>query len=156
MRVTVFCDNCESEITFDSESDHEKTKRCSACDAEKRISYSDSILEANKVDACPSCGKRAFYIQKDFNRNLGLGIVVICALIGLYYVWLDQPYMFYAALGFAVVVDALLYLLLPEVTVCYACKAVFRGASKNAEHQGFDLHIADVYEGRSQGYSDPH
>jgi hypothetical protein len=107
------------------------------------------------VDACPSCGKRAFYIQKDFNRNLGLGIVVLCGLIGLYYVWLDQPYLFYAALGFAVLVDAVLYLLLPEVTVCYACKAVFRGTTRNPEHLGFDLHIADIYEGRSQGHSSP-
>lgn len=106
------------------------------------------------MDACPSCGKRAFYIQKDFNRNLGLGIVILCGLVGLYYVWLDQPYMFYAALGVAVLVDALLYLLLPEVTVCYACKAIFRGADRNPEHTGFDLHIADVYEGRSQGYSE--
>ena len=141
-------------MTFDSATDHRKESVCPACSAPVCVSFSDHILQDNTVDACPSCGKRAFYIQKDFNRNLGLGIVVLCAIVGLYYVWLDQPYMFYAALGFAVVVDAIFYLFLPEVTVCYACKAVFRGAKRNPEHLGFDLHIADVYEGRSQGYSE--
>ena len=112
-------------------------------------------MKDNIVDCCPSCGKRAFYIQKDFNRNLGLVIIILCALVGLYFVWQDRSYLFYVALGVAVLVDAILYLLLPEVTICYACNAVFRGAKRNPEHGGFDLHIADVYEGRSQGYSDP-
>ena len=62
--------------------------------------------------------------------------------------------MFYAALGFAVLFDGLLYILLPEVTVCYACATVFRGANSNPSHKGFDLHIADVYEGRTQGHTD--
>ncbi|MBS10379.1 MAG: hypothetical protein CME19_02095 [Gemmatimonadetes bacterium] len=155
MRVTAYCEQCECELTFDSETDHELETACHNCQTPVRIAFSDRILQENMVDACPSCGKRAFYVQKDFNRNLGLGIVVICAIIGLYFVWVDRPFLFYAALGFAVVIDTLLYLLLPEVTVCYPCKAVFRGAKRNPEHKGFDLHILDVYEGRSQGYSDP-
>jgi len=154
VRVTSFCPSCESEIDFNSEFDHERTVSCGHCEETVRIAFSERILQENVIDACPSCGKRAFYIQKDFNRNLGLGIVVLCAIIGLYFVWIDKPFFFYAALGAAVVIDAALYLLLPEVTVCYPCKAVFRGATRNPEHQGFDLHIADVYEGRSQGYSD--
>ena len=153
MRVTTFCEKCDSELTFDSTKDHEKEASCSECSETMRIAFSDRILQDNMVDSCPSCGKRAFYIQKDFNRNLGLGIVILCALVGLYYVWHDQPYMFYAALGFAVLIDAVLYLFLPEVTVCYACKAVFRGVTRNPEHLGFDLHIADIYEGRSQGHT---
>ena len=155
MRIFSHCPNCESELSFDPKSDHEKEISCPGCAEPVQLSFSDEILKTGVVDCCPSCGKRAFYIQKDFNRNLGLGIVIVCALIGLYYVWQDRPALFYAALAFAVVADAFLYLLLPEVTVCYACKAVFRGAKRNPEHKGFDLHIADVYEGRSQGHSGP-
>lgn len=151
MRVFSYCPNCQAELSFNSVADHEKESACPNCAQPVRIAFSDRILKDNVLDSCPSCGKRAFYTQRDFNRNLGLGIVIVCALIGIYYVWHDQPYLFYAALGFAVLADALLYLLLPEVTVCYACKAVFRGAKRNPEHQGFDLHIADVYDGRSQG-----
>ena len=155
MRITTYCQNCESELQFDSATDHERDTACLSCNTPVRIAFSNRIRDDNTIDTCPSCGKRAFYIQKDFNRNLGLGVVIICALAGLYFVWVDKPFLFYVALGVAVVFDALLYLLLPEVTVCYACKTIFRGARKNHEHKGFDLHIADVYEGRSQGYSDP-
>ena len=155
MRIFTHCPECESERAYDSETDHDVVSDCPACGHASKIQFSDSIRQENMVDCCPSCGKRAFYIQKDFSRNLGLGIVVVCGLVGLYFVWQDQPYLFYAALGVAVSADALLYLLLPEVTVCYACETVFRGATRNPEHEGFDLHIADVYEGRSQGYASP-
>ncbi len=154
MRVTTYCPTCESELSFDSRRDLDQEATCSTCSDTVRLSFSSQIQTENMIDSCPSCGKKAFYIQKDFNRNLGLGIVVFCALAGIYFVWQDRPYLFYASLAVAVVAAAFLYLLLPEVTVCYACKAVFRGAVRNPEHKGFDLHIADVYEGRSQGYTD--
>ena len=141
-------------MVLHSETDHETESSCPSCGHGVSLAFSDQIRQANVVDSCPSCGKRAFYFQKDFNRNLGLGIVVFCALVGIYYVWQDKPLMFYAALGFAVLFDGLLYILLPEVTVCYACATVFRGANRNPEHKGFDLHIADVYEDRTQGHSD--
>ena len=155
MRVFTHCSSCESELPYDSETDHDTASSCPNCNHSENILFSDSIRQNNVVDCCPSCGKRAFYIQKDFSRNLGLGIVVVCALVGLYFVWQDQPFLFYAALGVAVLADGLLYMLLPEVTVCYACETVFRGADKNQEHVGFDLHIADIYEGRSQGHASP-
>ena len=154
MQIYAPCPHCNSSLLFDTSTDHERKRRCVRCDGEVQLSFSENIRDRNTVDACPCCGKRAFYVQKDFNRNLGLGIVILCALVGLYYVWQDRPTLFYVALGVAVVIDALLYFLLPEVTVCYACVTVFRKADRNPEHQGFDLHIADIYEGRSQGYAE--
>ena len=43
-------------------------------------------------------------------------------------------------------VDAALYLLLPEITVCYRCHAHYRGFARNRQHQAFDLHLAEQYD----------
>jgi hypothetical protein len=43
-------------------------------------------------------------------------------------------------------VDAGLYALLPEITVCYRCHAHFRGFARNPGHEAFDLHLAEQYD----------
>ena len=124
---------------------------CPSCGAPIAFTPSKLIVEENQVDTCPRCGKPSFYTQKDFNQKLGLAVVVVCALVGLVFVWLARPIYFYASLGAGVLIDLALYLALPEITVCYACKTVFRNTAANPDHGPFDLHIADHYEGRSQG-----
>jgi hypothetical protein len=45
----------------------------------------------------------------------------------------------------AVAVDALLYLVVGKMTVCYRCRAEFRDAPINPDHEGFDLAVAEKY-----------
>ena len=116
-----------------------------------KLTFSGSILQENVVDTCPHCGSQAFYVQRDFNQKLGVAIMVVFAVVGLIFVALDRPFYFYFSLALGALVDLVLYRLLPEITVCYKCKSAFRETAPNASHGPFDLHIADHYEGRSQG-----
>jgi hypothetical protein len=90
------------------------------------------------VDACPACGGRQLYLQRDFNQKAGLAIVVLGGLLAPF-----TP--FYSSLIVAAAVDAALYALLPEIAVCYRCQAHFRGFRRNPAHQAFDLHVAEQY-----------
>jgi len=90
------------------------------------------------VEVCPACGGDRLYVQRDFNQRVGLAIVVVGAVLAPF-----TPY--YASLGAAVLVDAALYALLPEITICYRCQAHFRGFARNPKHEAFDLHIAEQY-----------
>jgi len=91
------------------------------------------------VDVCPACGGRQLYVQRDFNQKAGLAVVVAGAVLAPF-----TPY--YSSLVVAALVDAGLYLLLPEITICYRCQAHFRGFDRNPGHQPFDLHTAEQYE----------
>ncbi|MDE2888482.1 MAG: hypothetical protein OXR72_09705 [Gemmatimonadota bacterium] len=124
---------------------------CQACGRNLPLDVSKEILNNNLVDVCPRCGKTDFYVQRDFNGKIGLGIAVLFALVGLVFVALDRPVYFYACLAAAAIVDLALYLSLPEITICYSCKTAFRGARKNPTHQPFDLHTADMYDHRAKG-----
>ena len=77
--------------------------------------------------------------------------LILFALIGLVFIWAGRPLYFYLSLAAGALIDLLLYLILPEVTICYACKTAFRSAEKNPDHKAFDLHIADIYDNRSKG-----
>jgi hypothetical protein len=112
--------------------------RCAACGAATSLAVSPSMREERVVDACAACGGRQLYVQRDFNRKVGLGIVAVGAALAPF-----TPY--YASLMAAAVLDAALYAVLPEITICYRCEAHFRGFRRNPVHQAFDLHTAEQY-----------
>ena len=112
--------------------------RCSHCGATRDLSINLSAQEG-VVDRCPACDGEQLYVQRDFNQKVGLGIVVVGAALAPF-----TPY--YGSLLVAALMDAALYTLLPEITVCYRCHAHFRGFRRNPKHQAFDLHLAEQYE----------
>lgn len=110
---------------------------CRACRAETALRLSDSLTRQGIVDRCPACDGVQLYVQRDFNQKAGLAVVVVGALLA--------PFTYYVSLVVAALIDAGLYILLPEITVCYRCHAHFRGFARNPQHQAFDLHIAEQY-----------
>lgn len=151
MNVITRCPSCGFRVSFAPSKARDSGVKCARCAQPLPVVISDRIANENTVDVCPTCSKQVFYVQRDFNRNLGLAIVIVCAVIGLVFVYYDRPLMFYASLGGGVLIDVALYAVLPDVTICYACKAIFRDATRNPQHGPFDLHIADHFERRSQG-----
>jgi hypothetical protein len=107
-----------------------------------------TLEERNYVRNCVACGHDTLYTQKDFNRNLGVGIVVVGSLIALYFFSRAEPIYAMLALFVSAGVDFLIYSLVKEVTVCYSCHAIYRGFAKNPEHGPFDLKELEKYGGR--------
>jgi hypothetical protein len=101
---------------------------------------------AGVLAACPECGCRELFVRKDFPQKLGLAVVLVAAVA---FVALSvrraTMYLGVLALLAAVVVDAVLYLFVPKVTVCYRCRAEFRGMPVNPEHGGFELAVGEKY-----------
>jgi uncharacterized protein (DUF983 family) len=113
--------------------------RCGSCGAETTLPVPSAMRESRVVDTCPACGSSMLYVQRDFNQKVGLAIVIVGAVLAPF-----TP--FYSSLMVAALIDALLYALLPEITVCYRCHAHFRGFARNPRHQAFDLHLAEQYD----------
>ena len=112
--------------------------RCSGCGRETTLAVSASLSGERVVDRCAACDGAQLYVQRDFNQKVGLVIVVIGAALAPF-----TPY--YSSLFVAALVDAALYAVLPEITICYRCLAHFRGFKRNPRHEAFDLHVAEQY-----------
>jgi DNA-directed RNA polymerase subunit RPC12/RpoP len=128
------CPRCGAEAT----SGLEGPGRCRSCAQTVSLELPPDLRRSRVVEQCPACGSALLYVQRDFNQKVGLGIVVLGAALAPF-----TP--FYASLFAAAALDAGLYLLLPEITVCYRCHAHFRGFARNPRHQAFDLHVAEQY-----------
>jgi hypothetical protein len=98
------------------------------------------------IDRCVVCGGQEFFIRKDFPQRLGLALVVVCALVASVFYYYENIPATFAALGTLVVVDTVIYFFVGKVTVCYKCRAEYRGLAYNPDHQGFDLATSEKYE----------
>ena len=133
--IAFACPRCGAESTAGLDG----RGRCAACGAEAGLDVSSSFRDGRVVSRCPACGGRQLYVQRDFSQRAGLAVVAAGAVLAPF-----TP--FYASLFAAVLVDAALYALLPEITICYRCHAHFRGFARNPEHEAFDLHLAEQYD----------
>jgi hypothetical protein len=101
------------------------------------------------LTACVKCGCRDMFIRKDFPQRLGLALVVIAAVAFLFLAASRQRfYLGVWVLVAAAGVDALLYLFVPKITVCYRCRSEFRGVPVNPDHHGYELAVGEKYRQR--------
>jgi len=103
------------------------------------------LARGGAVTVCPCCGGREFFVRKNFPQWLGLMIVIDAAVASCVLLYLKMMLWVWIVLGGAVVVDAALYFVTGVVTVCYRCRAEFRGAAYNPAHSGFDLATSEKY-----------
>ena len=105
------------------------------------------------LETCPHCGCADLFIRKDFPQKLGLAIVATAAVTFL--VLSADPHRVYLGawvLAAAAVVDGVMYLFVPKITVCYRCRAEMRGAPLNPKHGGFDLSTGEKYRKGDGGH----
>jgi hypothetical protein len=132
--IAFACPKCKSEATAGLDG----RGVCPSGGEPTALALSPAVREGGPVDRCPACAGEQLYVQRDFNQKVGLAVVVVGAVLAPF-----TPY--YASLWVAAAVDAVLYLVLPEITVCYRCHAHFRGFPRNPRHEAFDLHVAEQY-----------
>ena len=89
------------------------------------------------VEACPQCGCREFYRQKNFPRPVGLAIVIIGIALSFFTYGLS--------LIAVALLDGIIYLFLPWTLVCYQCRTKFRGVAIPKEIRPYDHHTGDRF-----------
>ena len=146
-RIQFKCRGCDAEIATAPAPADQIT--CPQCARRQEVRISQLLLDTQIVTTCIACGHENLYVQKDFNRRLGLGIVGAGIAASIYFFSQRQPLYAMGALAVMALVDLLAYFLVRDVTVCYACHALYRGFRRNPEHEPFDLKRLEKYGGRS-------
>jgi len=109
--------------------------------AEARTAWAGEGLVLERLTAggglagCLACGHPELYTQRDFPRGLGVGIVLVAAVLA--------PFTSYVSLGVAALLDAVLYRVAPTLVACYVCSARHRGFAPEPRHPRYDLTIAE-------------
>jgi len=135
MEIEFQCAECRTSSDLEFENPGQEVF-CSSC--KKRYSQIRDLMDPDgRLQKCGICGCRDLYIQKDFNRKVGLAIVAIGAILA--------PFTKLISLLVCALIDLVLYKALPLITICYRCGSIYRGFSSNPDHQPFNLGINDRY-----------
>ena len=144
MQVLARCPKCDAGLPVGA-TDAGEAIRCGRCGRDMPLAISAAVRADRAVDRCPVCEGADFYVRKDFDPKIGLGIVIVGAAISAFFYWSGRDLSAYGILAAAVLVDLIVFSMLKEVTVCYRCHSEFRGAYPRTA-RAFDLHTADLLE----------
>ena len=108
---------------------------CPTCRREWKVNGA-----VRSFERCCVCRCTRFYRQKMFPRWLGIGLVVVGAIASIWTYGLSIVGVF--------LVDLLIYRSVPEMAVCYQCRAEVRGVPLPDRVFPFRHHLAEGYEAR--------
>ncbi|HEU4401736.1 MAG TPA: hypothetical protein VFT43_06485 [Candidatus Polarisedimenticolia bacterium] len=141
MSIAFVCDGCDRPIALRIERPRAGID-CPACGRSHLLRVNEATITSGRIDRCLRCGLDRLYVQKDFNRKVGLGIFVLAAILSV-------PTWGLSLLA-ATLVDLTLYYVLGDVTICYGCGTQHRGCRRNPAHGAFDLHVAEAVDARGR------
>lgn len=137
MKVTSTCPKC----SVQSEWKYPEEAYCTC--SVKRVQFAtDAFLNDETLNQCPLCGCAHVYRQKDFNRRIGVALIILGVALA------------YFTYGISLVavtaVDWILNRIVGEVGICYQCHAQFRKSSAIPRLETFNLSLFDYYNNLSQ------
>jgi DNA-directed RNA polymerase subunit RPC12/RpoP len=143
VRARRYCPSClESRELSDSAGGEFSCARCSA-------PYSARFEgSSGAIERCAFCGKRAFFVQKDFDQRLGCLLMAISLGFALFAGWKLGWIWFTPVLLASVVIDWIVAWRIGAVTICYRCDAEYRDLPLNPRHRSYDPHVAERYAER--------
>jgi hypothetical protein len=144
VKISLLCPHCRKPLELEDLS--QDRSPCPLCGQEIALRISDRMRRDNIVDRCIVCDCNKVYVQKDFNRTIGVSIFVGGAIISLILYGFNLIWPAFLVLLGCAVADAILYKLLPEVTICYKCHTQYRKFSANPDNQEFELGLAEKYD----------
>ena len=139
-QLAAVCDSCGDGVLAAAPSWHtgDGTATSVACPTCQREWQVDASVRA--FESCCVCGGTRFYRQKMFPRWMGIGLVVAGAIGSIWTYGLSLVAVF--------LVDLLIYRSVPEMAVCYQCRAEVRGVALPERVLPFRHHLAEGYEAR--------
>lgn len=136
------CDACEhpNQHDFNEGAGAVPELTCAHCGHRQRITpaaFDEAGRLHDPLRVCLACGSDKLFTQKDFNRKLGVAIVIAGAAA--------SPWTYGLSLVACMGIDYALYYFVPEIAVCYACDAIHRGFAHNPAHRAHDPLLAERF-----------
>lgn len=116
---------------------------CSHCGLERTIPA--NAVENGMPTRCLGCGNTDLWRQKDFPQRIGLGMVALGAILSSIAWGYHRPILALSILvGFAIT-DMVLFWVMPDVLVCYRCRARHRVSAAGESFSPYNHEVGERY-----------
>ena len=110
-----------------------------------RREISDKDLSDGNPAHCQICGNQDLWRQKDFPQRLGLLCVAAGAILSSIAWFYHRPLTALGLLMAFALADMVLFLVMPDVLVCYRCRAKHHAVRPSRDHAAFDHELGERY-----------
>jgi hypothetical protein len=142
MQVVFQCPVCEAtsrnEVTAQAHA-----LKCGWCEWQRDIP--DAHLDGDRPLKCQCCGNPDLWRQKDFPQALGILMAGTGATLSIIAWAYYRPLLALGILLVFAAIDMALFVFMPDVLVCYRCRARHRTPEMADDHPRFDLELAERY-----------
>ena len=128
MTVHFTCKSCGSGIHVYPKIDASLIQ-CDVCNEKQQVDFTSDHCQGS-LRECPGCKRQDFYSQGDFNRKIGVILFVIAAIFSIFTYGISLILLW--------VIDMFLFKRLPQIAICYKCKAVLRQVANIGDIKPFD------------------
>jgi len=135
-QIETFCPHCKELQTCSIEKNPGEIL-CTHCQKVLLPNCTEDFIQNEVLNQCAACGCAHLFRQRDFNRILGVLILIVGVVFSFFTYGLS--------LLVVTVIDLLLYYKVKEVAVCYACSAVYRCFRGISKLEPFQLILHDHY-----------
>ncbi|OED37032.1 hypothetical protein AB834_02260 [PVC group bacterium (ex Bugula neritina AB1)] len=126
------CPQCHHDIKR-TYSKHLSTINCSTCEKTWKIPEEENLFRR-----CPFCDCKAFFIQKNIHPKIMIGGLLVAILL--------VPSTYGLSLPILWLIDLFLNKKIPEILVCYKCRASWGGYLFPKKFKPFQHHIGEKYD----------
>lgn len=120
-----------------------QTLVCYNCDWQHTLA-NNSINSDQTLTQCLRCGNRDLWRQKNFPQSLGFLFVAAGAISSSVAIYYYRPLIAMGILMVFALLDMVLYIVMPDVLVCYRCQSKHHNVNVDA-HGGFDHELGERY-----------
>lgn len=142
MEMAFLCPVCEQQTQCEC-SDRTEKLECHHCDWERPIS--ENTIQQGAIHSCIACGCEDLWKQRDFPQWLGITIVAIAATLStIAWAMYENVWAIGILMAFGLL-DYVFYAIMPDVLVCYRCRARYRHSTDEAAIPRFNHETAERY-----------
>lgn len=153
MQIQYSCPACSGTVRSDVGPDSAAVA-CSHCAWTRPLRRED--FAEHGPQQCLVCGCSDLWRQKDFPAKLGLALVALGAVLStIAMAWYFPATALGILLAFALG-DLVLYVVMPDVLVCYRCHARHRVTGPDEQFPRFNLETAERYRQEAARLDDAH
>jgi hypothetical protein len=128
---------------------------CAGGDWRREVTEEDLSADGSPRH-CQVCGNHDLWRQKDFPQRLGLLCVAAGAVLSSIAWYYYSPLIAFGLLMGLALADMVLFLVMPDVLVCYRCKAKHHAAGPSTGHAAFDHELGERYRQEELRLKDTH
>jgi hypothetical protein len=142
MHVRFACPSCEKPVLNEVPETGGQIA-CEGCQWHKAVAGDE--IAASAPRHCLVCGTLDLWRQKDFPQSLGVLCVAAGAILSSIAWYYHRPVWALGILMVFALADMVLYVVMPDVLVCYRCGTRHGGVVLTHEHEGFNHETGEKY-----------